>query len=194
VTDVATRSLGPIADATRSETDLVRQARRGDHEAYRLLVRRYEKIAFQAAYAITGSAVDAEDATQEGFLKAYQALDRFRLGAPFRPWLLRIVANEARSWRRASRRREQLASRLAFAPEGSSTVEADALASEERRRLIAALDALAADDRLAILARFILDLSEEETAAVLGVRRAAAKMRVFRALRRLRRSLEAGEP
>jgi RNA polymerase sigma factor (sigma-70 family) len=126
-------------------------------------------------------------------VKAYQALDRFRAGAPFRPWLLRIVCNEARSRRRTAQRRDRLSRRLASAPEQVSTIEADALAGEERARLIGAVDALAPDDRLAILARFILDLDEEGTAAVLGVRRATAKMRVFRALRRLRTSLELEE-
>ena len=193
MTDLASPGVVSLRVSKRTEAELVADARRGDHEAYRLLVRRYEALAFRTAYAITGSAVEAEDAAQEGFLKAYQALGRFRSGAPLRPWLLRIIANEARSRRRASLRRERLSRRLASASEPTSTVEADALASDEHRRLFAAVDALGADDRLAILARFIFELSEEETAAVLGVRRGTAKMRVFRALRRLRAALEVSE-
>ncbi|MGH8938295.1 MAG: RNA polymerase sigma factor, partial [Actinomycetes bacterium] len=61
------------------------------------------------AYRLTGSLADAEDAVQEAFVKAYRALGRFRQGAPFRPWLLSIVANEARTRRRSAGRRERLA-------------------------------------------------------------------------------------
>ena len=64
--------------------------------------------AFRVAWAITGSAADAEDAAQDGFLKAFGALPRFREGAPFRPWLLRIVANEAHNRRASTERRGRL--------------------------------------------------------------------------------------
>jgi len=54
----------------------------------------YQRIAFRTAYLLTGSAADAEDAAQAGFVNAWVSLPRFRRGAPFKPWLLRIVANE----------------------------------------------------------------------------------------------------
>ena len=73
----------------------------------------HEHIAFRTAYAIVGSAADAEEVTQEAFVKAYNALPRFRTGSPFRPWLLRIVANEARNRRRTLGRRAHLLSRAA---------------------------------------------------------------------------------
>jgi RNA polymerase sigma-70 factor (ECF subfamily) len=194
VTDLVSPGPTSLRLPAGDEAELVALARRGDHDAYRVLVRRYETLAFRTAYAVLGSAADAEDAAQEAFVKAYQALGRFRVGSPFRPWLLRIVANEARNRRRSLQRRERLSERLAAEPHPIATIEAHVVAGEERRRLLAAVSALAPDDRLAILARFVLDLSEEETAAVLGVRRATAKMRVFRALRRLRASLEGSEP
>jgi DNA-directed RNA polymerase specialized sigma24 family protein len=71
-------------------------------------VRGYQEVAFRTAYLITGDASEAEKATQEAFVKAYRALGRFRSGAPFRPWLLAIVANEARNQRRAAARRAGL--------------------------------------------------------------------------------------
>jgi DNA-directed RNA polymerase specialized sigma24 family protein len=74
---------------------LVERSRNGDQDAYGELVTRYQAIAARTAYVITGTAADAEDVAQDAFVKAYYALDRFRSGAPFRPWLLRIVANEA---------------------------------------------------------------------------------------------------
>ncbi|MGH2815185.1 MAG: RNA polymerase sigma factor, partial [Actinomycetota bacterium] len=95
------------------EEELVEQARGGDARAYAVLVRRYQDLAFRTAFVIAGGSADAEDAAQEGFVKAWYALPRFRAGSPFRPWLLAIVANEARNRRRSGRRRDDLALRVA---------------------------------------------------------------------------------
>src|SRR2546423_9669693 len=94
------------------DSSLVKRAQRGDEAAYEEIVQRYQQVAFRAAYVITGSAADAEDAAQEGFVKAYRAIERFRPGAPLRPWLLRIVANEARNRVRSSGRRHRLGLQL----------------------------------------------------------------------------------
>ena len=87
-------------------------------------------IAFRTAYLLTGSAADAEDAAQAGFVKAWGALGRFRKGAEFRPWLLRIVANEAHNRRRSAQRRDSLALRAAVAD-----VSGDAVPSPEAAAL-----------------------------------------------------------
>ena len=76
--------------------------------AYEELVRRYQDVAVRTAHVIAPAA-DADDAAQEAFVKAWIALPRFRHGSPFRPWLLQIVANEARNRRRSAGRREGLA-------------------------------------------------------------------------------------
>lgn len=174
----------------RDEEELVRRARAGDHDAYRELVRRHEHVVFRTAFLVLRSAADAEDVAQDAFVKAYRALGRFRPGSPFRPWLLRIVSNEAKNRRRAIGRRERAAERLAGAPLAAPSAEASVLAGEERRRVLDAVDELSDADRLAVLARHVLGLSERETAAVLGVPTAAAKMRTRRALKRLRGRLE----
>src|SRR5439155_14212074 len=98
------------------ESELVARARRGDGDAYEELVRAYQGIAFRTAYVLAGSAADAEEAAQDAFVKAYRALWRFRAGAPFKPWLLRIVANEARNRRRSAGRRTALALRATQEP------------------------------------------------------------------------------
>jgi len=175
-----------------AETELVERARRGDEGAYEELVRTHQGIAFRTAYLVTGSAAEAEDAAQEGFVKAFRALGRFHPGAPFRPWLLRIVANEARNRRRSAGRRAALA--LRAAEEGSSggaapSPEGALLAGEEREQLLAAVNELREEERLVIACRFFLELSEEETAAALGVRRGTVKSRTSRALARLRASI-----
>ena len=145
------------------------------------------------AYVITRNAADAEDATQEGLVKAWRALGRFRAGEPMRPWLLRIVANEARNRRRSTRRREQLVLRAAeVSGEAAPSPEDAALAAGERARLLAALEELPEPAREVLACRFLLDLSEEETAAALDIARGTVKSRTSRALDRLKEAYEPG--
>lgn len=159
--------------------------------AYEQLVRRYQDVALRVAHVVAPWS-DAEDATQEAFVKAYAALPRFRAGAPFRPWLLRIVANEARNRRRSAGRREGLALRVAAdRPSGDAapSPEAAVLADEARATLFAALRALRDEDREVVGARYLLGLSESETADALGIPRGTVKSRLSRALGRLRGEL-----
>ena len=116
------------------ERELVLRAQRGDDLAFAELVRAHQEIAFRIAYLITGSTSDAEDAVQDGALKAWRALARFRVGEPWRPWLLSIVANEARNRRRSAGRRAQLAlGRVASRPRGTRP-RSPGLARPRRRR------------------------------------------------------------
>jgi RNA polymerase sigma factor (sigma-70 family) len=172
---------------------LVARAVRGDAGAYEEIVQRYQQVAFRTAYVITGSAADAEDAAQEGFVKAYRALDRFRADAPLRPWLLRIVANEARNRVRSTGRRQRLELQIteAFRPgDAAPSPEAVAVSLDERRRLLAMVNGLAEEDRGVITCRFFLQLSVEETAAALGIAQGTVKSRLSRALARLRTRVE----
>ena len=181
-----------MVDRPLDETELVEQARRGDLAAWETIVRAYQGIAFRTAYLLSGSAADAEEAVQDGFVKAYRALGRFRRGAPLKPWLLRIVANEAKNRRRAAGRRDALALRVAAEDRPGDAVpspEAALLAGESRRRLLEAVERLSDEHRDAIACRYFLDLSEDETAAALGIRRGTVKSRLSRALERLRDEL-----
>jgi RNA polymerase sigma-70 factor (ECF subfamily) len=178
-----------VVSRPHDESALVERARRGDENAYEELVRAHQGIAFRTAYLLAGNAADAEEAAQDGFVKAYHALGRFRAGSPFRPWLLQIVANEARNRRRSSGRRAALALRAA-AEESSGgaapSPEGALLAGEDRERLLAAVNELREEERLVIACRFFLELSEEETAAALDVRLGTVKSRTSRALEQLR--------
>src|SRR2546430_1760957 len=95
------------------ESRLVVAARAGDKAAFAELVAPHLGVAFRTAFLITGSAADAQDAAQEALVKAWLALDRFRENAPVRPWLVRIVINEAHNRRRASGRQAGPVLRLA---------------------------------------------------------------------------------
>jgi RNA polymerase sigma factor (sigma-70 family) len=182
-----------VVDRPLPEDELIERTKRGDADAYEALVHTYKGIAFRTAYVLTGSAADAEEAAQDGFVKAFRAIGRFRSGEPFRPWLLRIVANEARNRRRSAGRRAQLALRAA-AEQGSGgavpSPEDTLLTGERSAELLAAVDRLAEEQRAAIVCRYFLQLSEEETAAALGVRAGTVKSRLSRALARLREELE----
>ena len=108
-------------------------------------MRAHWEIVFRLAYLITRNAADAEDAAQDAMLKSWRALGRFRSSEPLRPWLLRIVANEARNRRRSSGRRAQLALRAQADPASGGAAPSPedlTVAADERGRLLAELDAL----------------------------------------------------
>jgi RNA polymerase sigma factor (sigma-70 family) len=175
-----------------TEERLVERARRGDAGAFEELVMANQGIAFRTAYLIARNPADAEEAAQDGFVKAYRALGRFRTGSPFRPWLLAIVANEARNRRRSAGRRDALALRASEEDrpgDAAPSPEAALLAGEGRERLLAAVESLRESDRDVIACRYLLELSEEETAAALDLPRGTVKSRTHRALERLREAL-----
>jgi RNA polymerase sigma-70 factor (ECF subfamily) len=155
-------------------------------------VHRYTSIAQRTAYLVAGGSAEAEDAAQTAFVKAYYALARFDADRPFRPWLLRIVANEAKNRRRWLSRHAtlELAEGEVPAPETPSPEEA-AVAEDDRRILLDAVNRLGHEDREVIACRYFLELSEGETADVLGVARGTVKSRLSRALVRLRTALAA---
>jgi len=180
----------------RPDAELIDRARRGDLMAYEELVRRHQAVAIRTAHLFAPDG-DADDAVQEAFVKAHAALARFRAGAPFRPWLLRIVANEARNRRRSAGRRAGLALRSAEdrRPDDAAPSPESAVLAEERRSwLLAGVNGLRDEDREIIAARFFLDLSEAEAAEVLGLPRGTVKSRLSRALGRLRERLGPSEP
>jgi len=181
----------PLEDA-----ELVQRAKDGDVGAYEQLVQRHQAIAVRVAYLVVRSAPDAEDAAQEAFVKAFLALGRFRRGAPFRPWLLAIVTNEARSRARSMARRDALRLRLEAQPgsgDAAPSPEAAALAASDTEVVVAALDRLSEKDRIVITYRYLLGMSEKETAVTLGVRKGTVKSRLSRALDRLRLLLSESE-
>jgi RNA polymerase sigma-70 factor (ECF subfamily) len=178
------------------ESDLLERARSGDEAAFDELMTRYQGIALRTAYVIAGDRADAEEATQNAFTKAYFALPRFRRGATFRPWLLRIVANEARNQRRSGRRRYALALRAAVAGNPTAaapSAEATVLAGERASALLAAINGLPEKEREVMACRHLLGLSEQETAIALGARIATVRTRRVRALKRLRAELGADD-
>src|SRR5207248_1659259 len=120
------------------DAEAIARSRDGDLDAYAALVARYTLRAHRAAFLL-GAGEEADDVVQEAFVKAFRHLSRFRIGEPFGPWLLRIVANETRNLTRSRRRRAALALRLAgpaaIAPDGP--VDEGLAAAEAELRAVA---------------------------------------------------------
>ncbi|MDQ0844599.1 RNA polymerase sigma factor (sigma-70 family) [Streptomyces sp. V1I6] len=178
---------GRLVDA---EGAVIARVRAGEPEAYAELVRAHTAVALRAAVAF-GAGADAEDVVQSAFLKAYQALGRFREGAAFRPWLLRIVANETRNTVRSVVRLRAVAGReaLLLGPEPLIPESADpalaAVARERRGVLLTALAELSEEQRQVVTYRYLLEMDEAETAEAIGCPRGTVKSRLNRALTRL---------
>jgi RNA polymerase sigma factor (sigma-70 family) len=171
------------------DNELVRRALAGDAGAYEELVARYQELAYRVAYVLAGDAEAARDAAQSAFIKAFFSLNRFRQDAPFRPWLLKIVANEARNQRRSTWRRSHHELQLAEGPppvDSAQSPEGAALVREEREALLRAVNALSDKDRQVIVYRYFLDLNESEMAAIMRCPKGTVKSRLSRALSRLR--------
>jgi RNA polymerase sigma factor (sigma-70 family) len=164
----------------------VARARTGDADAYEILVVRYTTPAHRAA-VLLGAGADADDVVQEAFVKAYRQLGRYRGESGFRPWLLAIVANETRNLHRSRRRRDGLVLRAATREEAAVPDPAESVLDGERRRhLVEQIRLLDARDREVLVCRFLLDLSEAETAVTLGLPKGTVKSRTSRALTKLR--------
>lgn len=193
IKSVRTREGGLVDD----EAVVIARVRAGEPEAYAELVRAHTAVALRAAVAC-GAGPEAEDVVQQAFFKAYRSLGRFREGSAFRPWLLRIVANETRNTVRSAGRRRAVHDREAdlLGAEPLIPESADpAVAAEERersRRLWEALDGLADDHRQVVVHRYLLELDETETAEALGWPRGTVKSRLSRALKKLGRVLDQG--
>ncbi|MDQ0941268.1 RNA polymerase sigma factor [Streptomyces sp. V1I1] len=187
----ATLDAGPEGGRiVEDEAAVIARVRAGEPEAYAELVRAHTHVALRAAVAF-GAGADAEDVVQSAFLKAYQALGRFRDGAAFRPWLLRIVVNETRNTVRSAVRLRALAGREALLigsepliPESADPAVA-ALAEERRTVLLAALEELSEEQRQVVTYRYLLEMDEAETAEALGWPRGTVKSRLNRALAKL---------
>jgi RNA polymerase sigma factor (sigma-70 family) len=175
-----------------NEQDLIQNAKSGDVAAFEALVQTHWHIALRVAFLVVGDRTEAEDVTQEAFVKAYHAMSGFRVDSSFRPWLLRIVRNEALNQRRRRGRQERLSLRLANDPVSGGAApspETTVITGVERRTILEAVNGLPDRYREVVTHRYLLGLSEAETAATLRIPVGTVKSRTARALGRLEHSL-----
>lgn len=157
---------------------LVGAARRGDLEAFEVLVRRHQGPVYRVALRMLGSEADAEDAAQEAFVHAWRSLARFRGDSAFATWIYRIVTNRCLNAMAARRPVEALVD--LYSDPGGDPVDV----AERRARLqavAAGILTLPPDQRAALVLREFQGLAYEDVAEVLGVSLAAVKGRIYRA-------------
>jgi len=167
------------------ESDLVRAAQAGDPGAFGEIVRRYQRSIYRVAYGLTRNPSDADDVAQETFVRAYQAVARFRAGEPLFPWLSRIATNLALSlFRRRRRRPETPLEPLVEAGRQWAVdhVPVEEIEAQERRRhLEAAFEELKPEHQVVLTLRVVEELSYGEIAGVLGVPVGTVMSRLSRA-------------
>ncbi len=176
----------------------VERAQSGDSDAFRLLVEQHSRVIFRLAFRMTGNEQDAEDVVQETFLRAYRRLADYEARASFSTWLYRIASNYAldliRMRKRHEEKRERASSEnhdvLQSIPEAGPGPDRIVYGSQVKDRVNAALDELSVQERTAFVLRHFEGLSIDEIGRALGTGTNATKHSIFRAVQKLRRSLE----
>lgn len=171
------------------EAALAARAAEGDADAFGSLVATHGPMARRVAFAILEDREDADDAAQEGFLSAWQAIRRYDSRRAFRPWLMQIVVNAARDLRR--RRRVRVTDQLDHVAAASRDDPArDAGAADLGERLRTALVTLPERQRLAVVLFDAEGYPQAEIASMLGIPEGTVKSDVFHGRRALRKVLE----
>jgi RNA polymerase sigma-70 factor, ECF subfamily len=193
--DEAGAARQPAASGAAGDADdaLVRQCLQGDAHAFDSLVLAYRARVHGLARLTLGSAEDAHDVTQETFVRAYEALPRYRPRGQFRVWIYTIAANLCKN--RLKARRPSISWEAPEMTEGlidpEPGPEAAALARERGLAVREAVAQMGARDRLMVVLYYQEDVSLEEIARIVGCRRGAAKVALHRARVRLRERLKA---
>jgi RNA polymerase sigma-70 factor (ECF subfamily) len=169
------------------ESQWLQQTLRGDAEAFSHLIEAYQEPVYNLCYRMLGNAIEAEDAAQESFLRAYQNLKHYDVGRPFTTWLLSIAAHHCIDQIR--RRRFAALSYDAIPqiepPDLSPGPESVLMERDEQRQVQELLVNLNPSDRAAIVLRYWYDLSYEEIGESLSLSVSAVKSRLHRARREL---------
>jgi RNA polymerase sigma-70 factor, ECF subfamily len=181
------------------DAELAHRVGGGDTAAFEILMRRHNRTLFRTARAILRDDAEAEDALQEAYLQAYQAIGGWREEAKLSTWLARIVANEALMRLRKQARRAEIVPLQSSATledldeipdtDMNKTPEREAQRVEMRRLLEAQIDSLPDDYRAVFMLRAVEELTVEETSKVLGIPEATVRSRLFRARSLLREGL-----
>lgn len=174
-----------------SDAELVRHVRRGEREAFRALVYRYQDLLFRYADALVGERDTAADMVQGAFVTAFARIGTLTEPSKFGGWVHRICVNRCRDHLKSRRRRDIP---LDDSPASALTASERADALVERNELRSALDhalaKLSDEHREAFVLKHLEERSYEEMSTLLGVSVAALKMRVHRAREALRSALE----
>ena len=180
-----------------TDAEIVARVLKGDKQAYALLIDTYKGPLFNLAYRMTGSYSDAEDLTQETFIRAYQNLCRFDQTKKYFTWLYTIGINLIRNHlaKRARDHEHQKENRLLSDPQSrrNENGAGETVAEESLRKLEKTMAQLSVDLREAIILKYHQDLTFEEVAAITGDSTGAVKMRIYRGLKQLKQLMDSAD-
>lgn len=175
------------------DRDVVGDVRRGDREAFGLLVQRYQGRLFGLVLMMVREPAGAEEVTQDAFVRACTHLDHYDEGRPFYPWLASIAVRLAQNWLRhhgRTVRREGASLETAVEPAAGAGALTGLIANERSRRLWRAVAALPSGERTAVILYYRDELPVRDIAHALGVTTGTIKTLLFRARRHLRERIE----
>ena len=182
-----------VMDQT-TDAEIVARVLQGDKQAYAVLIEAYQGPLFNLAFRMTGSYSDADDLTQEIFIKAYQNLYQFDQKKKYFTWLYTIGINLIRNYlnKKARDHAHHTENHLLAEAQaqGSGSGEGGLVSEERLGRLEKAMQQLPVDLREAIILKYHQDLTFEEVAAVTGDTLGAVKMRIYRGLKQLKQLMD----
>jgi RNA polymerase sigma-70 factor (ECF subfamily) len=172
------------------EAVLIQRAKKGDHEAYRMLVERHMKQAYNLAYSFVNDHAGAEDIAQDAFVRAYRALPSFREESGFGTWLYRIVTNLSLNTIKQRRTLSDREVPIESLPSSRDGTEDSAHREDVRAHLERALHELPTLQRAVVILRHFDGLSTRQVSGILRCSEGTVKTHLFRGLRKLRAKLE----
>lgn len=196
---IARRKLTREVLDNSTDAELIRLSLRGNTKAYEVIVRRYQKLVYNVLYQMLQNHETAADVTQDTFVRAYTALNTFRLEAPFKPWLLRIATNCGLNKIRESKSRDHdsldfiLEENAHAEPASSQDVEKEVELRLSQVAVMDALKKLSARHRLIFLLRYQHDLPYVEIAQIADETEPAVKSILFRTREKLKKMLSSQE-
>ncbi|MCX5808079.1 MAG: sigma-70 family RNA polymerase sigma factor [Proteobacteria bacterium] len=170
------------------EAEIVAKILKGDRQAYALLVEEYKSPIYNLAYRMTGNAEDAEDLTQETFIRAYQYLWRYDPRKKFFTWLYTIAVNLIKNHFKKNKK-EKLSEELSASSliDNNPSPEAKLIETQE---ISTYLLRLKDDLRVLLIMKYMQELSFEEIARITGKSLSAVKMRIYRGLEKMKELLK----
>ena len=178
-----------------ADVELVEAVLAGERQQFAVLVERYQRDIYNLAFRSTHNRQDAEDITQETFLRAFRSLAQYDTTRPWRTWLYAIAVNICRDWaRRQGSRPETLQltdSDSSSEPSAAASLQPQDIVTEQetRRAVEAAVMELAPDYRLPVVLFYMRGIPQAEIADIMGLPLSVVKNRLYRARRRLRKVL-----
>lgn len=177
------------ADPASTDEELVRRAQAGDETAFSELMTRHRAVVYRTAWRLTGDHAEADDLSQEAFVKAYRALASFRGESKFRTWVMRIVMNLAFTARQARRPSVSIEDAGPL-PVAGAPADRVLLGRQVRE----AVEALPPRQRQVLLLKVYEGLKFQEIADLAGISVGTAKATFFHAVRSLRLKLDGAAP